>query len=70
VVPAHVEAVASQDVEDPFVLDVPWLPTGMSLRAVAERIAAVGRPAARRPETADDVVRILENASNRKRRTA
>jgi hypothetical protein len=68
---ANVEAWERATAADPlFVLDVPWLPTGMSLQAVAERIAAVGHPAARRPETAEDVVRIIENASNRKRRSA
>ena len=68
---ASVEAWERATAEDAlFVLDVPWLPTGRSLRAVAERIAAVGRPASRRPETADDVVRIISNAGNPKRRTA
>jgi hypothetical protein len=68
---ASVEAWERATAEDPlFALDVPWLRTGMSLQAIAERIAAAGRRVARRPETADDVVRILYNASNRKRRSA
>ena len=56
--------------EDPlFVLEVPWLPTGLSLGKVADRIARVhGRPG-RRITCADDVARLVINAKPRRERT-
>jgi hypothetical protein len=68
---ASVEEWERATAADPlFVLEVPWLPTGLSLRAIADRIAAVAGRRARRVETADDVARVIINANSRKRRSA
>jgi hypothetical protein len=51
-----------------FALEVPWLPTGLTLGAVAERIARASAPAALRFETADDVARVVLNRKPRRGR--
>jgi hypothetical protein len=56
--------------EDPlFVLEVPWLPTGLSLAKVADRIARVNGRAGPRITCAEDVARLVMNARPRRRRT-
>jgi hypothetical protein len=44
-----------------FVLDVPWLPVGMSVRQVADRIAANNGAGRRRVRTSQDAARVLYN---------
>jgi len=56
--------------EDPlFVLEVPWLRTGLSLGKVADRIAQAHGRAGPRITCADDVARLVVNAKPRRERT-
>jgi len=56
--------------EDPlFVLEVPWLRTGLSLGKVADRIARAQGRAGPRITCADDVARLVVNARPRRERT-
>jgi hypothetical protein len=56
--------------EDPlFVLEVPWLRTGLSLGKVADRIARVRGRAGPLVTCADDVARLVMNAEARRTRT-
>ena len=56
---ASVEDWEKATAEDPlFVLDVPWLSTGRSLSAIAERITNRGRSA---PASSEDLARIILN---------
>ncbi len=44
-----------------FVLDVPWLPTGRTLREITTRIAAAGSNGSARFRSADDIARVIFN---------
>jgi hypothetical protein len=59
---ASVETWAAASAADPlFVLDVPWLPTGMSVRQIAERMIAAAQGPALRVQTAADAARVILN---------
>jgi hypothetical protein len=59
---SSIEAWQKATDDDPFfVLDVPWLPTGLSVRQVVERIFTNQRATARSPATASDLARIIFN---------
>jgi hypothetical protein len=67
---ASVQAWQRATSEDPlFVLEVPWLRTGLSLREVADRIARVHGRAGPRITCADDIVRLVINTKPRRERT-
>jgi hypothetical protein len=56
--------------EDPlFVLEVPWLRTGLSLGKIADRIARVNGRAGAGVTCAEDVARLVVNARPRRERT-
>jgi hypothetical protein len=57
-----IEKWQAASAKDPlFVLEVPWLKTGLSVRQVAERIFKNQKAAAPSPATASDVARVLFN---------
>jgi len=59
---AGVEAWAKASQEDPlFVLDVPWLKTGLSVRGVVDRMFQLRKVQQRRVLSAADVARIVFN---------
>ena len=63
---ATVEDWEKATADDPlFVLDVPWLPSGRSLGAIAERITSRGRGRAA-VTSSDDLGRIILNAPRRR----
>jgi hypothetical protein len=67
---ASVEAWERATAEDPlFVLEVPWMPTGFSLRKAAERMAEGRGRSGARVTCAEDVARLILNARPRRRRT-
>jgi hypothetical protein len=67
---ASVEAWERATAEDPlFVLEVPWIPTGFSLQKVVERIGEAHGPSRARVTCAEDVARLILNATHRSRRT-
>jgi hypothetical protein len=56
---ASVESWQKASAEDPlFALEVPWLPSGHTLRSATARITAMGRTR-RRASSADDLARII-----------
>jgi hypothetical protein len=62
---ASVEDWEKATAEDPlFVLDVPWLPTGLSLGAIAGRITS--RAARTAVTSSDDVARVMLNTRRRR----
>jgi hypothetical protein len=68
---ASVEAWERASAEDPlFVLEVPWMPTGFSLRKAAERMAERHGRSGARVTCAEDVARLILNARPRRRRTS
>jgi hypothetical protein len=67
---ASVEAWERATAENPlFPLEVQWLPTGLSLRQIAERIAGPRDRNRARVTCADDVARLILNARPQRRRT-
>ena len=65
---ASVEAWEKATAENPlFVLEVPWLSTGKSLREVTQRIVEAGRSARSLPATASDLARVIHNKKRLKR---
>ena len=65
---ASVEAWEEATKTDPlFVLEVPWLRTGKTLREVTDRIAKAGS-GAKPVASAADVARLIVNSQPRKRR--
>jgi hypothetical protein len=66
---ASVESWERATEQDPlFVLEVPWLQTGVSLKGAAERIVKAGKRGEPCPASADDVARLILNAKPRPRR--
>ena len=67
---ASVQAWERATEADPlFVLEVPWLPTGLSLGKIADRIARVNGGAESRATCADDIARLVLNARPQRART-
>jgi hypothetical protein len=65
---ASVEDWEKATAEDPlFVLEVPWLPTGKSLREVTKRIVGAGRTVQGSPANASDLARLIHNQKRPKR---
>jgi len=65
---ASIEDWEKATAEDPlFVLEVPWLPTGKSLREITQRIVTAGRSAKGLPANASDLARIIHNQKRPKR---
>jgi len=65
---ASVEDWEKATAEDPlFVLEVPWLSTGRSLREVTLRIIGAGGSAQTPPTNANDLARIIHNQNPPKR---
>jgi hypothetical protein len=68
---ASVEDWEAATAEDPlFVLEVPWLTTGLSLRKIVDRIAAASERRAPRLTCADDVARVVFQGQARKEKRA
>jgi hypothetical protein len=66
---ASVESWERATAQDPlFVLEVPWLRTGVSLGGAAERIVNARERGVPRVTSADDVARLILNAKPRRRR--
>lgn len=64
---ASVEDWEKASDEDPlFVLDVPWLKTGLTLRAIAERIHARSARGKRGIASSADLARLILNAAERR----
>jgi hypothetical protein len=67
---ASVEAWQQATRSDPlFVLEVPWLPTGMTLAEIAARVGKPGRSRGRSIETAADLARLVFKATNTPKNT-
>ncbi len=65
---ATVEAWEQASRDDPlFVLEVPWLVTGMTLGEIAARVGKPGRSRGRSIDTAADLARLVFNATNTQR---
>ncbi len=66
---ASVEAWEAATSDDPlFALEVPWLPTGKTVREVAKRVGGLGTGRGRTLDTAADIVRVIFSASPTRRR--
>ena len=66
---ASVEDWEKATAEDPlFVLEVPWLPTGKSLREVTKSIVGAGRTVQGPPANASDLARLIHNQKRTRRR--
>jgi hypothetical protein len=62
---ASVEAWEAATRDDPlFALEVPWLPSGMTLGELASRVTQPGRARARTIDSAADLVRLVFNSTN------
>ena len=67
---ASVEDWEKATAEDPlFVLEVPWLTTGVSLREVTRRIVGTCGSARTLPANASDVARVIHNHKKRPKRS-
>ena len=62
---ASIETWEDTTKKDPlFAMDVPWLPTGKSVRQVAKRILAANSSGSASPRTAADLARIIFNGES------